>query len=296
MDSERLKYFVSAAQCLNFSEVARNNYVSQPTISHQISMLERELGSELFSRQGKTLTLSKEGEFFLPLATRILADIEDAALELTRFRQGKEGRVSIFVAETCRVAFLRCLTEFSKRYPDILVDTEVEFRNTQTDILLGGDFDLFFVAEKMAKNSAKFDFLITHHDRLCLVLPAGVPEPDDMNDFSFLGDMAFIGLRATNSPMMQNDITRIFLLRNYSPRITNRCNRMEDALRSVANGVGFSILPLSIVRYYDNQSVHCVPFEDSELFVNCVAAWRRNNRNRSAAAFIEVVKSLFPQA
>ncbi len=84
MDIQRLKYFISAANSLNFSEVARSNFVSQPTISHQISQLEQELGIELFSRQGKKLHLSKGGEFFLPIANKILAELYIAEIEITR--------------------------------------------------------------------------------------------------------------------------------------------------------------------------------------------------------------------
>lgn len=293
MDSERLKYFVSAAHCLNFSEVARKNYVSQPTISHQISLLEQELEVELFFRQGKSLRLSKEGEFFLPLAKRILDNIQDATLEMTQYRQGRAGKVSIFVSETCRVAYQQCLAEFTKKHPGILLDTEVVFNSSQTDNLINGNYDVFFVAEKVAKNNDQFDYLVTHQDRLCLVLPDNIPVPQDQNDFSSLKGIPYIGLRTYNSPMMQSDIQRVFLLRNFTPQMINRCNRMEDALLSVEAGVGFSVLPRSIILFYEKRHVTSIPLEDEELLVDCVVAWRKGIRSSSAEAFISVVKSIF---
>ena len=125
MDSTRLKYFVAAAQCLNFSEVARINYTSQPTISRQIGLLEQELDTKLFFWEGKTLRLTSEGEFFLPLATKILGDWQDAVTELQRFKQGKTGTIKIMLGVTCRAAYQKCLTAFSRRYPDILLETSV---------------------------------------------------------------------------------------------------------------------------------------------------------------------------
>ena len=72
MDSTKLKYFVSAAHRLNFSEVAKLFFISQPTVSHQIDLLEQELGVKLFYRNGKRLELTSEGAYFLPLAEKLL--------------------------------------------------------------------------------------------------------------------------------------------------------------------------------------------------------------------------------
>ncbi len=76
MDHARLKYFVSAAQCLNFTEVAKNNFISQPSVSHQISLLESELGVSLFIREGKRLRLTNEGEYCIRLVSEVLKQVQ----------------------------------------------------------------------------------------------------------------------------------------------------------------------------------------------------------------------------
>ncbi|NMA26096.1 MAG: LysR family transcriptional regulator, partial [Clostridiales bacterium] len=68
MDIEKLKYFVSVAQLLNFSEAARQNNVTQPKISRSIRELETELKAKLFFRTNRDVSLTPEGETFLPYA------------------------------------------------------------------------------------------------------------------------------------------------------------------------------------------------------------------------------------
>jgi DNA-binding transcriptional LysR family regulator len=293
MDSERLEYFISAANCLNFSEVARNNFVSQPTISHQISLLEQELGVELFSRQGKKLHLSKDGEFFLPIAHKILVELHNAEIEIMRYKQGERGSVSVCVAETCRADYMRCIAEFSTRHPAILTNTNVKLSGVHADFIINGNYDICFVAEKTIKGSELFDYVVTHRDRLCLVLPKDFLAPDDLSDLSFLEGLSYIGLNTYGTPLLQDHLQQVFLTRNYVPHYIHRYNYMQDALMSVASGVGFSILPYSIAQYYPLENIKCLLFGAEEFQVNCVAAWLKNRENRSAGFFVEVIKDIF---
>ena len=295
MDSTKLKYFISAAQSLNLSEVARNFYVSQPTISHQIGLLEQELGVELFTRQGTKLHLTGEGEFFFPIARKIVDDIHDASLDILRYKQGKMGKISIFVTETCREAFQRCLTVFSKSNPGVLVDTMIMSSPTQAETIISGEYDVCFTLESLIKSSGRFDCLFTHQDKLCLVLPKSIPIPEDVTDFSFLNDIPFIGLHPTNSIFLHNDTQQIFQSKDFTPHLVNRYNRMDEVLLSVNAGLGFAILPNSIINYNPYRNFNSIQLEDGGYRVNYVAAWRKDNRNGAAELFVNTIKSMFSQ-
>src|ERR1700738_1269219 len=69
-----LKYFVAAAEELNFTHAAHRLHISQPPFSKQIHDLEGELGINLFERQRKGVALPPAGESLLIDARRILAD------------------------------------------------------------------------------------------------------------------------------------------------------------------------------------------------------------------------------
>lgn len=49
----QIQYFLKTAACMNFSQAAKELYVTQPSVSRQIKLLEQELGCQLFDRTRK---------------------------------------------------------------------------------------------------------------------------------------------------------------------------------------------------------------------------------------------------
>jgi DNA-binding transcriptional LysR family regulator len=84
-----LRYFVTVAEELHFTRAAERLYVSQPALSKQIRMLERQLGAELFERGGPGVALTPVGVALLPHARRVLAEWDQAwqAAEQAKGRQ-----------------------------------------------------------------------------------------------------------------------------------------------------------------------------------------------------------------
>ena len=72
MNFRKLKIFYETAQYLNMTKVAKEMYISQPSISQSINELESELDVKLFDRIGKKLYLTHEGETFFNYTRRIL--------------------------------------------------------------------------------------------------------------------------------------------------------------------------------------------------------------------------------
>ncbi|MCD4803920.1 MAG: LysR family transcriptional regulator, partial [Anaerolineales bacterium] len=72
VDLLRIQTFLHAAENLNFSETARILHLTQPTVSHHIKNLEKELGVELFARHGATIKLTDAGRLLEPWARKML--------------------------------------------------------------------------------------------------------------------------------------------------------------------------------------------------------------------------------
>ena len=72
MNTVQLECFLTVAEYLNFSKASRALKISQPAVSHQIQTLEEELGVKLFNRTSKSVSLTHEGNLFLPDAQLIL--------------------------------------------------------------------------------------------------------------------------------------------------------------------------------------------------------------------------------
>ncbi|MEN4473218.1 LysR family transcriptional regulator [Mycolicibacterium cosmeticum] len=101
MDLRSLEYFVAVADERSFTRAAQRCHVTQPTISGQITALERELGEPLFDRAARAMSLTDGGEILLPYARQCLAAAENAKAEFSaragllrgEFRFGTGGGV-----------------------------------------------------------------------------------------------------------------------------------------------------------------------------------------------------------
>lgn len=79
MSLSQIRYFVTVAEEGNVGRAAQRLYVAQPAVSRQIRALEDEVGTRLFSRTPRGMTLLPPGRVFLDHARAILAAVDDAA-------------------------------------------------------------------------------------------------------------------------------------------------------------------------------------------------------------------------
>lgn len=80
MDTESLQTFITLAEYRNFTKTADALFIAQSTVTNRIAELEREIGKQLFDRNKRKVTLSKEGETFLFYAKRIL-ELQSAGIQ-----------------------------------------------------------------------------------------------------------------------------------------------------------------------------------------------------------------------
>ena len=95
MTLKQLVYFLAVADTGRFVQAAGDVRVAQPTLSRQIQALEDDLGETLFTRGRDHVTLTSAGETLLPLARRIVADVETARLEIAELAGLRRGRLRV---------------------------------------------------------------------------------------------------------------------------------------------------------------------------------------------------------
>ena len=78
MTLNQILYFQKVARLENYHQAAEELYISQPSLSRSMAVLESELGVALFEKKGRGVTLTKAGQLFLEHADRIAADCDVA--------------------------------------------------------------------------------------------------------------------------------------------------------------------------------------------------------------------------
>ena len=95
MTTNQLKYFVTAATCLNFTEAGKQHYISQTAITQHIHALEEQLNVKLFTREKRKVALTPAGKVFLEEARAILERTRIAIEKTEKAAQGDAGSISI---------------------------------------------------------------------------------------------------------------------------------------------------------------------------------------------------------
>lgn len=133
MELRHLRYFIAVAECLNFTRAARQMGVAQPPLSVQIRRLEEELGTPLFARSNRKVTLTPAGAAFLPDARRILATADEAVRDFQDEVAGRAGLLRIVgdpSALSERVS--KRLRKFARKHRGLRLS--VELIDNQTNI------------------------------------------------------------------------------------------------------------------------------------------------------------------
>ena len=119
MDMERLQTFAEVARQGSVTWAARLLRLQQPTVSHRLAALEREVGAPLFERLGTGLMLTAAGEALLPYASQLPA-IAGEALHAARRAAGLAAtRLHLGCAETPATYLLpERLRELRHRHPE----------------------------------------------------------------------------------------------------------------------------------------------------------------------------------
>ena len=97
MELRQLKYFVKVADTLNFSEAARQLFITQSTLSQQVKQLEYELGSQLLVRTSHSVALTEAGRELLPYARKTLKDAEMCQARMDDINSMAVGTLNIGV-------------------------------------------------------------------------------------------------------------------------------------------------------------------------------------------------------
>lgn len=241
MNLQWLYYFNAIAELEHYTKAAEKLHASQSNLSHAIKELEKELGAQLFERQGRNIRLTKYGEIFHPYVQKTINSLENGITTLKGYIDPNEGTISL--------AGLPSMAQFA---PDLMVryqsDTNrltVQFQYSQEgwkkicDMLLDGNVDLI-LSTRMEHPQVEAAYIGTH--RLAMLVPIGhrlagreSVEIEELNGENFI---AF-----DTSGQLRNELDDIFLKLGICPNIVVETPSDQIIYGMVAAKRGVSIVP-----------------------------------------------------
>ncbi len=174
MELRHLRYFVTVAETLSFSQAARLLHLAQPPLSAQIKSLEHELAARLFDRGSRGVTLTKAGRALLPAARDALAAAQRAA-DLARVAaSGKTGVLRLgLISPAATPEVAARLKRFHRAFPHVQLRVRQEPVATLQRLLEAGELDVALTRPLRASPALR-QTTIAEQEQL-LALPADHP-------------------------------------------------------------------------------------------------------------------------
>lgn len=128
-DRGAMQAFVRAVELGSFSGAARELKLTPSALSKLVTRLERSLKVRLVNRSTRRIVPTPEGELFVGRCRRILAEMEDAEVEVGRSRERPRGRLRMHIGSGFAMhQMVEQMPRFLEHYPEIQVDLVIEDR------------------------------------------------------------------------------------------------------------------------------------------------------------------------
>lgn len=258
MELRHLEYFLMLSKELHFTKAADKLEISQPTLSHQIKMLEKEVGYPLFNRIGKRIELTKVGEIIQQEALNIQGCFQSMSSQIAAFSKVEIGELKIAVlpGEITDLVSTLCI-QFNQLYPNIKVFIET------TDQ----------VEKAVLQNKADFgiDFQLTPNDLL-----QGTKLYDE--EFYLISNQSNEEQKVSFSSVLEGPLI-LFPSMHQCRKLLNKTSyeigkqlepivetsSIKSILNLVRNGVGRSVVSRTLYEFYDTEDLFFQHIENPSL-------------------------------
>lgn len=246
MDISALQAFIAVARCESFSKASEQLFITQPAVSKRVASLEDELGTRLFNRINRQISLTEAGKQLLPKAQDLVNQAVDMQRYATNLNEDIAGVLSISISH--HIALYRMppiLREFNQLHPNVELDIHFEDSDQAYNAVEHGDIEFA---------------IITLPSELPLNLVSEVAWTDDLHIVTglehTLTQAAGISLVSLSQypcvlPSVETEthqiMQRVFDTAGLTMNVQMSTNNLQSLKMLVVAGMGWSLLPATML-------------------------------------------------
>lgn len=241
----QLRVFAEVVRLGSNQRAAAALHITPPAVSMQIKELENQLGLPLFNREGRKLSLSTAGEYFLVHAKRLLAAHKDAEDGMTRFLRLDRGVLTLGIVSTAKHFVPQLLARFHIDHPGIELRLRVAHnREKLVGLMQAGEVDLCIMGRPPREIETRAEAFAAHP--LVFVGAPGHPLANGTAvSAAALAPHPFI-VRETGSGT-RAAMEAYFAAHGLDMRVGMEVASNETIKQSVIAGLGLSLLSLHTI-------------------------------------------------
>ncbi len=289
MERRQLEYFLAVVERSGFTSAAHALHVTQPSLSHGIACLEREVGAPLFHRLSRGATLTAAGEALVGPARQVLRDFGTAHAAVQHVAGLTAGHLDIVSLTTLAVHPLALLAG-SMQQRDPRVDLRISgppHSKAIPDMVRAGVHEIGLTDS--ARNLEGLESLRLRSDEMLLVLAGDGPDLPDPFPLASLAGLPLVAAPVGSST--RELVDRFLAARGGSARIAVEVSHWAAIVPLVQAGAGVALLPTKMAddasRY--GARVHAT---DPPLVQHVRLVWRGGALSPAVAALLDLAREL----
>jgi len=243
MNLKHLEYFRVLASLEHYTRAANQLYITQPSLTNAISVLEKELGTQLFEKKGRNTQLTKYGRFFLTYVNTALDTLEKGEKELRQLTSPSLGTIDFAFIYTLGPHFVPTMIQaFSSESGNENISFSFNEGNTKNIAqgLKAGKFDLAFCS--FLEDEPDIDFIPLVQQELVIIVPNNHPlancDSIDLKDTASY-PFVFFNKQSGIRPLIDSLFEKV----GVTPRIVCEVEEDNSMAGLVSINYGIAIIP-----------------------------------------------------
>lgn len=269
---QQLRIIKALASEKNFTRAAEVLFISQPSLSKQLKILENRLGIRLINRNSNKVSVTDAGKLFLQYAERILALCEESCRALNDLEQGDRGSLTVGASQTIGTYLMpRVLALFAQSYPQITLKVQVDTTRIIAKDVVERNIDIAVVGGDVPENLKKnLDIESFVEDELSLIVPKSHPFATKSNKIINKEDLYHLNFITLNpNSTIKKFIDNILLQNQIETKQFNvimQLNSLEAIKTAVSLGLGAAFVSSSAIeKEIELQTIEILKVENLKI-------------------------------
>ncbi|PWC16984.1 LysR family transcriptional regulator [Brenneria roseae subsp. roseae] len=262
MNLKQLHYFKRLAEKQHYTEAASSLFIAQPSLSHAISELEKELGVTLFEKSGRNVRITQCGKIFLPYVENALLELENGRLALRQMSGSQNDTISLAFIYTMGETVVPQLIDRFIHIPGNENKRFCFYQGTTSSIvqdLKAGKFDLAICSHVPEEPDVEFIPLISQE--LVLVTSRNHPLAQrNENEIALEDTIAYPFIFFSQKSGLRPFIDKMFMQKKLIPEIA--CYVEEDTAMVGLVSINYGIAIMPRISTLSHSNVHVMHIRD----------------------------------
>ena len=295
LNSRLLRQFIAVAEELHYGRAAARVGISQSPLSQAIQKLEGSVGTPLFVRNKRNVSLTPAGQVFLEEAYQWLR-YERVAIERAQHAtNGEIGQLSMGYIGSAGYGFMpELIGQFRREFPQVKLRVFEMTTRDQLEKLKGRYLDVGMLRTPLAEEETILESMCYQHDRLMAALPCTHRLADRPSiSIKELEYDSFVAFARHHVPAAHAQLISACTSAGFYPRIDQESAQIGSVIGLVAAGLSVALLPSNLESLI-HPKVHYAALSDKMVFLQQEVglAWRRDDANPALRAFLGVARRL----